>query len=131
MEESLVDAGRFGEIFDRHAQAIFRFLGRRIGPDDAGDLLSEVFLAAFEARMRYDRDQFSALPWLYGITSNLLNKHYRHRASELRALERVLVPSDPPDHAELVTASVDAQVQLRALAKLLEELPVGDRDVLL
>lgn len=31
MEESLVDAGRFGEIFDRHGQAIFRFLGRRIG----------------------------------------------------------------------------------------------------
>ncbi|MGI8756246.1 MAG: RNA polymerase sigma factor, partial [Acidimicrobiales bacterium] len=54
MAESLVDVGRFGEIFDRHAQAIFRFLGRRIGPDEAGDLLSEVFLAAFEARVRYD-----------------------------------------------------------------------------
>jgi len=37
MEESFVDAARFGDIFDRHAQAIFRFLGRRIGPDDAGD----------------------------------------------------------------------------------------------
>ena len=131
MEESLVDVGRFGEIFDRHAQAIFRFLGRRIGPDDAGDLLSEVFLAAFEARMRYDRDRPSALPWLYGIASNLLNKHYRHRASELRVLERMLVQSDPHDHAESVAASVDAQVQLRAVAKLLEELPAGERDALL
>lgn len=131
MAESLVDAGRFGEIFDRHAQAIFRFLGRRIGPDDAGDLLSQVFLAAFEARVRYDRSRPSALPWLYGIASNLLNKHHRHRASELRALERMLVQSDPPDVADWVTASVDAQVQLRAMAKLLEELPAGERDALL
>jgi RNA polymerase sigma factor (sigma-70 family) len=131
MEESLVDVGRFGEIFDRHAPAIFRFLGRRIGPDDAGDLLSEVFLAAFEARTRYDRGRPSALPWLYGIASNLLNKHHRHRASELRALERMLVQGDPHDHADWVTASVDAQVQLRAMAKLLEELPGGERDALL
>src|SRR4051794_34753236 len=131
MGESLVDVARFGEIFDRHAQAIFRFLGRRIGPDDAGDLLSEVFLAAFEARMRYDPERSSALPWLYGIASNLLSKHYRHRASELRVLERMLDQSDPHDLAEAVTASVDAHVELRAMAKLLEELPAGERDALL
>src|SRR5262245_43298718 len=128
MEESLVDAGLFGAIFDRHAQAIFRFLGRRIGPADAGDILGEVFLAAFEARTRYDRGRSSALPWLCGIASNLLRKHYRHRASELRVLERMRVQSDPHDHADSVTASVDAQVQLRAMAKLLDELPAGERD---
>ena len=131
MGESLVDAGRFGEIFDRHAHAIFRFLGRRIGPDDAGDLLSEVFLAAFEARTRYDPGRPSALPWLYGIASNLLHKHHRRRASELAVLERVLLQGHPHDHADRVTASVDAQVQLRAMAKLLEELPAGERDALL
>src|SRR4051794_29176965 len=113
MEASLVDVARFGEIYDRHAHAIFRFLGRRVGPDDAGELLSEVFLAAFEARVRYDRDRPSALPWLYGIASNLLNKHYRRRASELGVLERMLVQSDAHDLAESVTARVDAQVQLR------------------
>jgi phosphoribosylaminoimidazole-succinocarboxamide synthase len=43
----------------------------------------------------------------------------------------MLVQSGPHDHADLVTASVDAQVQLRAMAKLLEELPAGDRDALL
>src|SRR5437588_12916250 len=105
MEESLVDVGRFGEIFDRHAQAIFRFLGRRIGPDDAGDLLSEVFLAAFEARTRYDRGRSSALPWLYGIASNLLNKHYRRRASELQVLERMPVQNYPHDHPDPVAGS--------------------------
>ena len=131
MEESLADAGRFGEIFDRHAQPIFRFLARRIGADDAGDLLSDVFLAAFEARARYDRDRPSALPWLYGIASNLLSKHHRNRASELRVLDRMVVQGDRVDHADAVSASVDAQVQLRAIAKLIEELPAGERDALL
>lgn len=131
LEASLVDPGRFGEIFDRHAPAIFRFLGRRIGSEDAGDLLSEVFLAAFESRRRYDGDRTSALPWLYGIASNLLSKHHRHRAAELRALDRLLVPGDRHDHADAVTASVDAQVELRAMAKLLEELPASERDALL
>jgi DNA-directed RNA polymerase specialized sigma24 family protein len=50
MLESRDEAAPFGEIFDRHAEAIFRYLARRIGPDDASDLLADVFLAAFEAR---------------------------------------------------------------------------------
>ena len=131
IEESLTDFDQFGEIFDRHAQAIFRFLGRRIGPDDAGDLLADVFLAAFEARVRYDGSHTSALPWLYGISSNLLRKHFRQRASELARLERMSGQSGPQDHADAVTAQVDAQTELRGLAKLLEELPAGERDALL
>ena len=131
IEESLRDFGRFGEIFDRHAQAIFRFLGRRIGPDDAGDVLGDVFLAAFEARGRYEGRQESALPWLYGIASNLLGKRFRQRAAELRALGRMVGQNAVRDHAEAVTAAVDAEVQLRGMAKLLDELPAGERDALL
>ena len=131
IEESLTDLDRFGAIFDRHAQAIFRFLARRIGPDDAGDLLADVFLAAFEARVRYDGSHGSALPWLYGISSNLLRKHFRRCASELRRLERVARDGPLRDHADAVTARVDAHAQLRGLAKLLHELPAGERDTLL
>lgn len=131
IERSLVDGSRFGELFDRHAAAIFRFLARRIGPDPAGDVLSEVFLVAFQARSRYDLDRASALPWLYGIAANLLRKHHRHRASELRVRERLAVAHDRHDHAEAVTAAVDAQAQLGALATLIDELPAGERDALL
>src|ERR1700742_2443534 len=131
VEGSLIDADRFGEVFVPHARAIFRFLARGIGPDDAGDLLSEVFLAAFEARGRYDRDRTSALPWLHGIAANLLGKHHRHRAAELRALERVRDPGHPHDHADSVSAGVDAQSELRALAARFAALPAIERDALL
>lgn len=128
---SLDDAGRFGEIFDRHADAIYRFLGRRVGPDDAGDVLGDVFLAAFESRRRYDSTFPTALPWLYGIASNLLGKHFRKRAGELRMLERVSRGADLDGTADAVAAAVDAQLQVRAMAKLLGELPNAERDVLL
>lgn len=131
IEESLRDFGRFGEIFDRHAQAIFRFLGRRIGPDDAGDVLGDVFVAAFEARGRFDQRYPTALPWLYGIATRLLGKHFRKRACELRALERLVGQADAYDHADAVCAAEDARIELRAMAKVLEELPAAEREALL
>ena len=129
--ESLDEPGRFGEIFDRHAETVFRYLARRIDPDDASDLLADVFLAAFEARPRYASDVSTALPWLYGIASNLLRKHFRRRAGELRMLDGLLAQSDAGDHVDAVVDIVDAQRQVRAMAKLLDELPLGERDVLL
>jgi RNA polymerase sigma factor (sigma-70 family) len=129
--ESRDEPAQFGEIFDRHAEAIFRYLARRIGPDDASDLLADVFLAAFEARSRYASDFPSALPWLYGIAANLLRKHFRRRAGELKMLDRLVGQSQPNDHVDMVADGVDAQLQVRAMAKLLDELPPGERDVLL
>lgn len=131
ISESREEPGRFGEIFDRHADAIFRYLARRIGPGDASDVLADVFLAAFEARWRYDPAFSTAVPWLYGIASNLLRKHHRQRAGELRMLERVVGLSEPDDHADAVANVIDAQLQVRAMAKLLDDLPAGERDVLL
>jgi RNA polymerase sigma factor (sigma-70 family) len=129
--ESLDEPAPFGEIFDRHAEAVFRYLARRIGPDDANDLLADVFLAAFEARFRYASDFSTALPWLYGIASNLLRKHFRRRGGELRMLERLVAQSEPHDQVDAVADVIDARLQVRAMAKLLDELPPGERDVLL
>lgn len=128
---SVRDPERFAEIFDRHARAIFRFLGRRIGPDDADDVLGDVFLAAFEHRSRYDAAYDTALPWLYGIAANLLGKHYRQQSSELRMLERVTGPDSLDDATEAVAASLDTRADLRELGKILGDLPAGERDALL
>jgi RNA polymerase sigma factor (sigma-70 family) len=129
--ESLDESAQFGKIFDRHAETVFRYLARRIGPDDANDLLADVFLAAFEARIRYNSDVSNSLPWLYGIASNRLRKHYRRRSAELRMLDRLVARNEADDRINLVTDAIDAQLQVRAMAKLLNELPIGERDALL
>src|SRR5207302_343204 len=77
---SLDEPEAFGLIYDRHAATLLRFLGRRVGAEVAEGLLGELFRIAFERRKTFDAARASALPWLYGIGSNLLMKHRRGEA---------------------------------------------------
>jgi DNA-directed RNA polymerase specialized sigma24 family protein len=70
----------FATIFDRHYAAVHRYLARRARAQ-ADDLASMTFVVAFERRGSFRTDSASALPWLFGIATNLL--HERHRV-ELR-----------------------------------------------
>ncbi|GAA4970200.1 RNA polymerase sigma factor [Actinoplanes utahensis] len=92
---SAADPETFGRIFDRHADAIHRYLTRRVGRALADDLTAETFLIAFRSRHRYDDDQPDALPWLYGIAANLLRGHQRTEVRQYRALARTGVDPVP------------------------------------
>ncbi|MFD0974198.1 RNA polymerase sigma factor, partial [Plantactinospora endophytica] len=85
---SWTDPERFAEIFDRHAEAIHRYLARRIGRSVADDLAAETFLVAFRGREGYDVSQTDARPWLYGIAANLLRREQRTEVRQYRALAR-------------------------------------------
>lgn len=78
----------FGLIFDRHFGPIHRYLARRLSTADADELAGEVFRIAFEKRLSFDQARESALPWLYGIASNLVLKHRRREGRAMRAIER-------------------------------------------
>jgi len=125
---SVEDPPRFGEIFDRHAATVQRFLVRRIGADAAEGILGEVFRIAFERRVRFDAAYASARPWLYGIASNLLRKHRRAEARQLRAVARLAGEPAAPGGTE---GLVGARVLFPRLAEALEALPEGERDALL
>src|SRR5204862_2864880 len=87
---SLSEPEAFGLIYDRHAATLLRFLGRRAGAKVAEGLVGELFRVAFERRTTFDGSRASALPWLYGIGSNLLLKHRRGEARRLRASARTV-----------------------------------------
>src|SRR4029453_8084522 len=82
---SLDEPEAFGLIYDRHAPTVLRFLVRRVGAEVAEGLGGGLFRIAFERRKTFDVSRASALPWLYGIGSNLLLKHRRGEARRLRA----------------------------------------------
>jgi len=86
---SLDEPEAFGLIYDRHAATLLRFLGRRVGAGGAEGLAGELFRIAFEQRKTFELSCTSALPWLYGIGSNLLLKHRRGEARRLRASARM------------------------------------------
>jgi DNA-directed RNA polymerase specialized sigma24 family protein len=84
-----VDAAAFGELYERHARAVFGWFERRL-TWAAADLTAETFARAWLWRGRFrDERAGSALPWLFGIAANVLRESVRHDRVETRARERL------------------------------------------
>ena len=127
---SLGEPEAFGLIYDRHAATLLRFLGRRAGAKVAEGLVGELFRVAFERRKTFDAARATALPWLYGIGSNLLLKHRRSEARRLRASVRVAASLEAADGRANARA-LDARVLFSRVADAIETLPDGEREALL
>jgi RNA polymerase sigma-70 factor (ECF subfamily) len=127
---SLAEPEAFGLIYDRHAATLLRFLGRRVGAKVAEGLLGELFRIAFERRKTFDASRTSALPWLYGIGSNLLLKHRRGEARRLRANARIVAGLEAADRRSSA-AALDARVLFPRVASAIEALPDDERETLL
>ncbi len=120
----------FGVLFDRHFTTIHRYLERRVGRDGADELSGEVFRIAFEQRARFQPLHESALPWLYGLATNLLLKRWRGETRQLRALARLEGGwRDEADELDGVDERLVAQAARGRLLEALAALPPGDRDV--
>ncbi|MEV6239901.1 RNA polymerase sigma factor [Lentzea sp. NPDC051838] len=131
IEASLHDPERFAVIFDRHGPHISRYLERRMGRQAADDLVAETFLTALAKRGQYDLSRPDARPWLYGIATNLVSRHWRAEERELKLRGRALIAEPQAGHAERVAEQVTAQAMGKLLATALAELADAERDVLL
>ena len=132
IKASLAEPACFGELFDRHATLIFRYLVRRVGVDAAEPLLGDVFRVAFEKRAAYEAERLSARPWLYGIATNLLAHHRRSEARRIAATARLLAKQGPADDpTDAVVSRLDAVELWPHVADALAGLPEGERDALL
>jgi RNA polymerase sigma-70 factor (ECF subfamily) len=127
---SLTEPQAFGQIYDRHAATLLRFLGRRAGARVAEGLVGELFRIAFERRRTFDGSRASALPWLYGIGANLLLKHRRAEARRLRASARIAASLEAPDRRAGAEA-LDARLTFPRVADAIEALPDDERETLL
>jgi RNA polymerase sigma factor (sigma-70 family) len=126
---SLGDPEAFGLIYDRHAATVLRFLGRRAGARVAEGLVGELFRIAFERRKTFDASRATALPWLFGIGSNLLLKHRRAEARRLRASARIVAAEATDRRAG--AAALDARLLFPRVAGAIEALPDDEREALL
>lgn len=128
---SLADPERFSAIFDRHYDRIAVYVRRRVASDVGDELAAQTFLVAFEQRGRYDRQYRSALPWLYGIATNLLRRHHRTESRRWKAYATHGAGAPPAVDTTDLDARADAAVAGPALARSLARLGRADRDTLL
>ncbi|WP_433167087.1 RNA polymerase sigma factor [Kribbella sp. CA-247076] len=126
-------AAEFARLFDQYAVPLHRYLARRVGAEQAHDLVSETFLTAFRQRASYDPATAGAKAWLYGIATNLARRHVRQEVRGLRATARAgrREPDESAAHDGRVAERVDAQTVARRIAPAIADLSEGDRDVLL
>ncbi|MFH0911166.1 MAG: sigma-70 family RNA polymerase sigma factor [Planctomycetota bacterium] len=73
------DREALGGLYDRHAPAVFGYLRKRFGPEEAEDVLQETFLQAADALRRYThRDRLR--PWLLTLARSRALDRVRKRA---------------------------------------------------
>ncbi len=114
------ESAAFGLLYDKHVDAIYRYVYYRVRDDtEAEDLTSDVFMRALKAMPRYEPRQ-AFLAWLYRIARNAVIDRAR-RGNRQVSYEDALEHPTPdqivvPD--EQVLAHSDNETLRGALAKL-------------
>ena len=127
---SLADPELFGELFDRHWPAVYRYCRSRAGTDGE-DLAAETFRLAFDRRATYELDRPDARPWLLGLATNLIRNHLRSCSRGTRALERLAEAGSVDDPTDTIIERTEAAQLGPTLAQALDGMPSRDRDALL
>jgi RNA polymerase sigma-70 factor, ECF subfamily len=113
------DHDRLAALWDRHADDVYGYARRRVGADDAPDVVAEVFAVAVA---HPDRVPDDALPWLYRTAWNVISNLWR--ADQRRARLVAVADREVSDPAMGV---VERAVLFAALAELSD----ADREMLL
>ncbi|MFC7216848.1 RNA polymerase sigma factor [Streptomyces polyrhachis] len=104
-------------MFSAHADQVYAFAAHRLDPDSAGDVVSEVYLAAWR-RIGEIRDP--ALPWLLGTARKVISNELRGRTRRSALTERLRATADESAAVDGVPEVMDA----------LRELSEPDQEVL-
>jgi RNA polymerase sigma-70 factor (ECF subfamily) len=123
------DEAAFGELFERHVQAVWNYCYRLTASRSlAEDVSAETFYIAWRRRESMTLVGDSALPWLYTVAANLVRNEFRRTTRFGRALRRVSLDI-VPDHAEQVTDQLAGEQRLREVLAAVARLPKAERRV--
>jgi RNA polymerase sigma factor (sigma-70 family) len=86
---SIEDPEAFIAVFRRHYRAVHAFAQRRVGTDLAEEVAAETFARAFAGRTSFRPVHEDSRPWLLGIATNVLRRHWRAERTRLGALARL------------------------------------------
>lgn len=110
-------------MWSTHADRVYAYAARRLGPELAEDVVADTFVVAWRHRTRRPHRE---LPWLYGVARRVIRDRYRSQDRWTKLQQRIEVnrPSLGDTVAERASAAVAANHALAALDE-------ADRETLL
>jgi RNA polymerase sigma factor (sigma-70 family) len=127
----LHDGDAFGELFERHADAVYNHCFRRTGSwSVAEDLTSVVFLETWRRREHLEFQGESVLPWLLGVANNSIRNANRSIRRYTRLLAKLPDSVTVPDQSDEAIGRVDDERAMRRVLDALEQLTVMHQEVL-
>lgn len=117
------DRDAFGQLVERHEAKIFGLCLKMLGsPEDAEDVLQEVFIKAFEALPGF-REEARFSTWLYRIAHNACLMRIRKKKLETVSLDRPLEVEEGQIQRDVTDWSTDprADVMSEELSSVLTQ----------
>lgn len=125
------DPRAFGELFERHSDAVYNHCFRRTASWSAAeDLTSVVFLEAWRRRRDVKLAGESILPWLLAVANNAVRNRDRALRRHRRLLAKLPSSVTQPDPAEDVVARIDDERRMTQVLAAFRQLTRHEQDVL-
>jgi RNA polymerase sigma-70 factor (ECF subfamily) len=114
---------RWETLYSSYADQVFGYASRRVGTDDAADVVADTFLVAWRRLEDVPED---ALPWLYAAARNVINNTRRAEIRRFALRSRLLNSGglETDDPAPLIVARADIVAAMRLL-------PAPEREALI
>jgi len=122
------DPEAFAKLYDAYVERVSRYIYFRVSEErDMEDLVSQVFLKAWENLDRYKMGSSPFVAWLYTIARNLVIDHYRTKKNTLSLEEARALPSD----MEMPDEEAQMHFDLEAMRDSLQVLSKDQQQVLI
>jgi RNA polymerase sigma-70 factor (ECF subfamily) len=119
------DVKAFGQLYERYASAIFRYVHARVGDHkDAEDIAEEVFIKAWRSLPRYEERGYRYSAFLFKLAQNLVVQFFR-KAKRMDALRMTEINTRTETRI-----SMEGQSERQELYLAMSKLPENYRRVL-
>lgn len=116
------DDARLTSVLETAASDLLAYLERRVGSDDAPDLLGETMVVAWRRARDLPKEEERARMWLFGIARGTVQNHARGERRRWALADRIRLQVREPQTAPAADAGADVRDAIDRLDPDLAEL---------
>lgn len=121
------DSQAFAEIYERYIEKLYTFIFYKVhNRETAEDIVSQVFMKAYERLSQYSEERGTVSAWLHTIARNSVIDHFRTQKTSTSIEDAWDLSSDDDP-----VSDADTALKLQEIRSVMQELSSDQRDVLM